>query len=92
MLIDAEDSKDGAKQLAKHYQVFLTRGTWHVWRDSSEPPEGASALRAALFRVARAHNGRSLGHKQIRRIVGHIWDKTWPAIGGTIEPHQPTLE
>lgn len=55
--------------LAREFEVFLTRGVWHVWRQLEEPPPEASRLRAALFHVARATGGATVSAKTIERVL-----------------------
>lgn len=58
---------------SKALDDFLSRGSWHAWRDQEDPPPGTSALREALFRVARNNAGRGLSAKQVCRVVGHFF-------------------
>jgi hypothetical protein len=51
-----EASTDWARsvELARRVQEFRTLGIWQRWREHSEPPGGASELRAALFYAFKA--------------------------------------
>lgn len=58
-----------ANDLAEELDRYLSRGPWGACRHLSEPPEGTSALRSALFHVAVANEGKSLSAKQIHRVL-----------------------
>lgn len=74
--LDASSSWQAANLLADELNVFMSRGLWRSWRHMLEAPEDASALRTALFYVAKAHQrmgrtDRVLTARQIDRIIRH---------------------
>ncbi|HZW11900.1 MAG TPA: hypothetical protein VFF81_01745 [Noviherbaspirillum sp.] len=74
-LISASGSWTGAQKLAQEWNTFLSRGPWQAWRDEDSPPDYATPLSEALFYASRFNRSRSLGAKQLRRIVGHVFSK-----------------
>ena len=58
-----------ALHLSVELKRFAVRGPWRQWCDDSEAPETASDFYKALFWVCRYNHGRTLGQKQIFRIL-----------------------
>lgn len=58
---------------ARELDQFLSRGPWSAWRDLAAPPDGASALRSALFWLAKSNLGRSTTAEHMSRILGHFF-------------------
>lgn len=61
-----------ALQVSRHLSDFISRGPWLAWRELDDPPPGTSALRTALFYVARNNAGTGISARQIDRILGQI--------------------
>jgi hypothetical protein len=58
-----------AHELANELEKFITRGPWRSWCKEECPPAEASALRAALFFVAKFNDGKPISERQIHRIL-----------------------
>jgi len=68
-----------AADLARELDRFVTRGGWSHWRHLPRPPADASKLRICLFHIVSSNNGKSLGSKQVERILKHFLhvDLSW---------------
>ncbi|MGZ9045943.1 MAG: hypothetical protein ACXW24_16095 [Telluria sp.] len=71
-LIDAQRAWVGAESLHTEWTRFIG-SLWLLWRDDESPPSHATALSEALFYATRLNRSETLGTKQIRRIVGHVF-------------------
>lgn len=58
-----------APQLEEELRIFISRGQWPIWRKAKEPPQDASALRRALFYIAKYNEGKSISVRHISRII-----------------------
>ena len=58
-----------ATALHRELSAFASRGPWCSWRDKSEPPADASALRSALFWVMRHNSGDVPGARTVYRAL-----------------------
>lgn len=58
-----------AARLEEDLGVFISRGQWSIWRKAKEPPQDASALRRALFHIARYNEGKGISARHISRII-----------------------
>jgi hypothetical protein len=65
-------SRGVAQALCDALNEFLSSGIWLAWRKLQEPPQDASALRRALFHVAKCNGGAPISVKTINRVMDKI--------------------
>jgi hypothetical protein len=70
--VKAPTSRGIAHALCDALNEFLSSGMWLAWRKLQEPPQDASALRRALFHVARCNGGAPISVKTINRVMDKI--------------------
>lgn len=64
-----------AVHLSAELSEFLSRGPWRAWRALDEPPDGASALRLALFWVAKHGGDAGLNARTVHRKLRQFSDE-----------------
>jgi hypothetical protein len=57
-----------AQRLGRELDAFM-RSEWLSWRTRDDPPPGASPLRFALFRAAKAMSGARPGDKRLEQLI-----------------------
>lgn len=60
-------------KLADEWAAFISHGPWRLWRDDCDPPADASSLSRCLFYATRCNRGRSVGERQVNRIIRHTF-------------------